>query len=160
RLVRQQTASRYSGIGVSVLPSGHGFSVVSLRPGPAQRAGVHVGDTIVRIGGTPTTRLDMRQAGARILGPRGTDVPLELQRGGRTLDVRVRREVVHAPVVQARLLSYGGSRWGVLRLSAFRVGTAVVVDRELRLLERDGARGFVLDLREDPGGLFDQAVAV
>jgi carboxyl-terminal processing protease len=160
RLIRQQTASRYSGIGVSVLPSGDGFAVVSLRPGPAQRAGVHVGDTIVRIDGTPTARLDMPQAFARILGPRGTDVRLEVQRGGRTLDLTVRREIVRAPVVQARLLSYGGSRWGDLRLSAFRVGAAVVVNRELRLLERAGARGFVLDLRENPGGVFDQAVAV
>src|SRR5437762_1543917 len=62
RLIRQQTASRYSGIGVSVLPSGHGFTVVSLRPGPAQRAGVRVGDTIVAIGGTSTAHFDMTGA--------------------------------------------------------------------------------------------------
>jgi carboxyl-terminal processing protease len=62
--------------------------------------------------------------------------------------------------VEARLLSYGGRRWGHLRLSRFRVGAAVVLDRELRLLQRQGAQGFVLDLRENPGGLFDQAVAV
>ena len=160
RLIRQRTASRYSGIGVSVLPSAHGFAVVSLRPGPAQRAGVHVGDTIVRIGGKPAVRLDMTQALARILGPRGTHVRLELQRGGRRLDLNVRRDVVRAPVVEARLLSYGGRRWGDLRLSTFRVGAAVVLDRELRMLERAGARGFVLDLRENPGGLFDQGVAV
>ena len=160
RLIRQQTASRYSGIGVSVLPSGHGFGVISLRPGPAERAGVHVGDTIVRIGRTSTARLGMAQALGRILGPRGTYVHLELQRGGRRLDLSIRRDVVRAPVVQARLLSYGGRRWGDVRLSRFSVGAAVLLDRELRLLRRQGAQGFVLDLRENPGGLFDQAVAV
>jgi carboxyl-terminal processing protease len=160
QLIRQQTASRYSGIGVSVLPMGHGFTVASLRPGPAKRAGVHVGDMIISIDGTPTTLLSMTQALARILGPRGTFVRLELQRGSRTLEVRVRRAVVRAPLVQARLLSYAGRSWGEVRLSAFRVGAAVVLDHELRSLEREGARGFVLDLRDNPGGLFDQAVAV
>jgi len=160
RLIRQQTSSHYSGIGVSVLPSRHGFVVVSLRPGPAQRAGVRVGDTIVAIGGTSTARFDMTGAIGRILGPRGTDVQLELMRDGRPLDVTVRRGVVRAPVVEARLLSSGGRRWGDVHLSSFRVGAAVVVDRELRLLQRDGAEGFVLDLRENPGGVFDQAVAV
>jgi carboxyl-terminal processing protease len=62
--------------------------------------------------------------------------------------------------VQARLLSYAGKRWGVVHLSAFRVGAAVVLGRELRALDRLGAQGFVLDLRQNPGGLLDQAVAV
>src|SRR5258705_776821 len=49
-LVRQETASRYSGIGISMLPTTHGFVVVSIRSGPAQRSRVRVGDTILRIG--------------------------------------------------------------------------------------------------------------
>lgn len=160
-LVRQETASTYSGIGISVLPSSHGFVVVSMRAGPAQRAGVRVGDTIVRIGNVAAARLSMAQALARILGPRGTMVHLALTRiGHKRLDLRVRRAIVQAPVVQARLLSYAGKRWGVVRLSAFRTGAAVVLRRELRTLERQGAQGFVLDLRENPGGLLDRAVAV
>ncbi|HWX10278.1 MAG TPA: S41 family peptidase, partial [Gaiellaceae bacterium] len=160
RLLRQQTASRYSGIGASVLPSANGLVVVSLRPGPAQRAGVHTGDTIVRIGSTPTGRLGMAGAFARILGPPGTRVRLELLRGARRLDLSVRRAIVQAPVVEAKLLSYAGRRWGLVRLSAFRIGAAVVLRRQLRLLEREGANGLVLDLRQNPGGLLDQAVAV
>ncbi|HEV7133009.1 MAG TPA: S41 family peptidase [Gaiellaceae bacterium] len=160
RLLRQQTASRYSGIGVSVLPSAHGLVVVALRPGPAQRAGIEEGDTIVRIGATPTLRLGMPTAFARILGPPGTTVRLELLRGSRHLDLDVRREMISAPVVDARLLSFAGARWGVLHLNAFRVGSAVVLRRQIRLLQREGASGLVLDLRQNPGGLFDQAVAV
>src|SRR5229473_3332243 len=160
RLLRQETASHYSGIGVSVLPSPKGLVVVSLRPGPAEQAGVRSGDTIVRIGATPTLRLGMSAAFARILGPPGTHVRLELMRGGRRLDLNIRRALVRAPVVDAKLLSYAGRRWGVLRLSAFRVGAAVVLRRQTRMLERQGVNGLVLDLRENPGGLFDQAVAV
>lgn len=162
QLVRQETASTYSGIGISVLPSTRGLIVASLlRPGPAQEAGVRVGDTIVRIGGARAATLSMAEGLARILGPRGSIVRLALLRPGRgELHLRVRRNIVHAAAVHARLLSYAGRRWGVLHLSAFRLGAAVVLGRELRSLERDGARGFVLDLRQNPGGLLEQAVAV
>jgi carboxyl-terminal processing protease len=160
-LVRQETASRFSGIGISMLPTTHGFVVVSLRAGPAERAGVRVGDTIVRIGDVRAAKLSMAQALARILGPRGTTVHLALTRlGHRPLDLRIRRAIVGAPVVRERLLSFAGKRWGVVHLSAFRVGAAVVLGRELRALDRLGAQGFVLDLRQNPGGLLDQAVAV
>ena len=160
RLVRQETASTYTGIGMSVLPARHGYVVVSLRPGPAQRAGVRAGDTVVRIGGVVAARLSMSHALARILGPRGTTVQLTLLRGGKTLDFGIRRERIQAPVVQARLLSYAGERWGDVQLSGFRIGAAVVLGHELRTLARQGALGFVLDLRQNPGGLLDQAVAV
>lgn len=160
RLVRQETASTYTGIGVSVLPSATGYVVVSLRPGPAERAGIRLGDTIVRIGGLPVKRMSTSTALSQILGPRGTTVRLGVMRGGRTLELPVRRATIRAPVVDARLLSYAGMRWGVVRLSAFRSGAALVLSRELRRLERLGAQGFVLDLRHNPGGLLDQAVAV
>ena|SRR5579862_693513 len=160
KLVREETASSYSGIGVSLLPSTHGFLVVSLRPGPAEHAGVRVGDTIVGIDGRPAVKLTMSQGLASILGPRGTLVRLAVQRGAHKIRFGVMREIVHAPVVEARLVSYAGKRWGVLRLSAFRVGAAVVLGRELKRLQHEGASGFVLDLRQNPGGLLDQAIAV
>jgi carboxyl-terminal processing protease len=121
---------------------------------------MQVGDTIVRIGRLPAKRMSMSSALSKILGPRGTTVRLGVARGGRTFDLRVRRETIDAPVVDARLLSYAGGRWGDLRLSGFRSGAAMVLNRELRRLERLGAQGFVLDLRQNPGGLLDQAVAV
>ena len=161
QLVRQQTKSRFSGIGISMQPTRQGFVVVSMRTGPAQQAGVRIGDTIVRIGDVRAATLNMAQALARILGPRGTTVHLALTRIGHArLDLHIRRAIVQAPVVQARLLSYAGKRWGVVHLSAFRVGAAVVLGREVRTLARQGAQGFVLDLRQNPGGLLDQAVAV
>jgi carboxyl-terminal processing protease len=160
RLVRQETASTYTGIGASVLPAGHRFVVVSLLAGPAQAAGMHVGDTIVRIGGKSTANMSMTHAMARILGPPGTRVHLQLLREGHLLDVQVRRAVIHAPPVQARVVSYVGHRYGVVAVSSFSVGTSVLVRRELHRLGQQGAKGLVLDLREDPGGLVAQAVNV
>jgi carboxyl-terminal processing protease len=160
QLLREQTESHYSGIGASVLPSPRGLVIVSLRPGPAVAAGLRAGDTIVRVDGISSTRLGMAGAKAHILGPRGTHVRLEVLRGRTRLDVVVRRGLVPMPVVDATLLSYRGRRWGDLRLGAFRAGAAAAVRNEVVALERRGATGFVLDLRENPGGLLDQAVAV
>jgi len=160
RLVRQETASTYTGIGASVLPSRHHFVVVSLLAGPAQAAGIRVGDTIVRIGGESTAHMSMTHATARILGPAGTRVHLELMRGQRRLDLNVPRAVIHSPPVHARLVSYVGHRYGVVAITSFSVGTSVLVRQELQKLSQEGADGLVLDLREDPGGLVAQAVNV
>ena len=159
-LFRQRTESHYTGIGASVLPSSLGLVVVSLRPGPAVNAGLRVGDTIVRIDGASSSRLGMAAARARILGPGGTHVRLTLLRRGTPLEVDVRRAIVPEPVVEATLLSYGGRRWGDLRLGGFRTGAAAAVRKEIVALQHRGATGFVLDLRENPGGLLDQAVGV
>ena len=160
RLVREETASRYDGIGASLLPSSEGYVVVSLRPGPARSAGIAVGDTIVRIGNTPAAALSASRAMARIMGAPGTSVHLVLRRGRKTLDVRVERAVIHAPAVHARLISFAGRRWGDVHVSVFAIGTSVLLRHELRLLQAQGAAGLVLDLREDPGGLLTQAVNV
>ena len=159
-LVRQETASSYTGIGVSVLPSPHGLVVVSLRSGPAQRAGIHVGDVIVSIGGLRLQELTMSKAMRNLVGPAGTPVDLRLLRGGRSMDLHVVRGRIDAPAVHARLLSFAGRRWGVLQLSAFRTGSTVLLRREIAALARLGAAGLVLDLRDNPGGLLMQAVNV
>jgi carboxyl-terminal processing protease len=160
QLLRQQTESHYSGIGASVLPSPRGLVVVSLRPGPAVAAGLRAGDTIVRIDGISSARLGMTGAKTRILGPRGTHVRLELLRGRTRLYIDVRRGFVPAPVVDATMITYGGRRWGELRLGAFRAGAAAAMRKQIVSLQHEGAAGFVLDLRGNPGGLLDQAVAV
>jgi len=160
RLVRQETASTYSGIGAGVLPAGRKYVVVSLRSGPALRAGVHIGDIIEEIDGTVASRLSMSAVVARILGRPGTDVHLVIDRSGRRIDLTVRRATIHAPAVTARLVSLGARRWGVVHVTEFAVGTAVLLRREVRMLQRQGAKGLVLDLRDDPGGLLTQAVTV
>ena len=159
-LVRQQTESHYTGIGVSVLPSPRGLVVISVRPGPAASAGLHAGDTIVSVDGVSSARLGLNAASARILGPRGTHVRLAVVRGGTKVDLDVRRGIVSAPIVESALLSYGGRRWAHLRLGVFRAGAAAALRLQIRRLADDGAAGLVLDLRENPGGLLDQAVAV
>jgi carboxyl-terminal processing protease len=160
KLVRQQTATSYNGIGVGLLPTPQGFRVVSLRDGPALRAGLHVDDVITRIGGVAAADLDLSSAMAHILGRPGTLVQLQLARGSQRIDVDVKRERIDAPAVKARLISFAGRRWGDVQLTSFSVGVSVVLHRQIVALERQHVAGLVLDLRENRGGLLSQAVGV
>lgn len=160
RLVRQETASSYSGVGMSVLPTRQGYIVVAVRDGPARRAGIHIGDIVVKIAGIPASSLSMSRAMAHMIGPAGTTLELRLVRGSERYDVRVTRATIAAPAVRARLVAYDGRKLGVLRVGSFRTGSTVLLRREVGVLERQGAQGIVLDLRGNPGGLLQQAVGV
>ncbi len=74
--------------------------------------------------------------------------------------MRVVRRKIAAPIVRSRLLSLHGRRVGYLRLTAFRSGAAQIVRAQLRRLQRADVSALLLDLRANPGGLLDQAVAV
>lgn len=160
RLVQHDTAASYSGIGVEVLPSPKGLVVVHVQPGPAARAGVEKGDVILRIGSSSVAGIDAAKALERVVGAPGRKIELVLQRRDRIVVVSVRRGIVHAPTVEGRMVVFAGERWGVVQLASFRTGAAKLVKRQVERLQRTGARGFVLDLRGDPGGLLSQAVAV
>jgi carboxyl-terminal processing protease len=160
KLVEHDTAANYSGIGVEVLPTERGLVVVSVEHGPAARAGVHSGDVIVDIGGRSVVGLDAAVALNRVVSAPGGRISLVLQRQGSVLHLDVHRGLVSAQTVQGRIVLYAGARWGVVRLTNFRAGAARLVRQQVKLLTRKGARGLVLDLRGDPGGLLSQAVAV
>jgi carboxyl-terminal processing protease len=158
--LKQDIAGAYVGIGVTVVPNPSGLRVVSTRPGPARAAGIRAGDTIVRIGSAPAAGLGLTQALRRIGGPRGSRVHLELLRSGQVRWVSVPREQLREREVQGRLVSYAGRQWADVKVAAFAEGTAAMLRRTLDQLQRHGAAGVVLDLREDPGGLLDEAVSV
>jgi carboxyl-terminal processing protease len=161
RLLRHETARSYSGIGATLLPTTRGLSVTSLQAGPAREAGVRVGDRIVAIDGVPIAGVAFEKTLGRIIGPDGSTVRLRIRRAGRVLDFAITRRRIEAPVVSAQLLAVQpGRRVGYVRLAACRAGAAQVLRSELRRLERAGVSALVLDLRGNPGGLLDQAVAV
>jgi carboxyl-terminal processing protease len=159
-LLEQELAGSYVGIGVSVVPGRSGLVVSATRPGPARAAGIRVGDTIVRIGSEPAARLGVTQALTRIGGPRGTRVRLEVLREGKVRWMSVPREQMRTQNVQGRLLTVAGRHWADVKVSAFAKGTTSMLLRTVRRLQHLGASGFVLDLREDPGGLLKEAVSV
>jgi carboxyl-terminal processing protease len=160
RLLRRDTRSSYPGIGVGLLPSDSGLSVVRMKRGPAFRSGIRPGDVIVSIDGRSTVGAPFEQSVRRILGPAGSTVRLVVHRGTRVFTTEVVRARISAPAVHSKVLVAGKLRIGYVRVTAFKLGAAPVLRLTLAKLRRSNVAGIVLDLRGNPGGVFDQAVAV
>jgi carboxyl-terminal processing protease len=155
------TEGRFSGVGLSVSEVGRGLRVARVFPGsPAERSPIRVGDVIVSVNGHSITGEDADIATARIKGPVGTEVRLGVLRPGtgRTLHVRLERARVEVPVVDSRLRRAGGTRVGYVQLTSFTPGAHDQLRDALERVERRRARGVVLDLRGNGGGLLKEAV--
>jgi carboxyl-terminal processing protease len=172
--LRQDTEGEFGGLGLSLSPgivddarpSVPPWPVVDeVAPGsPADVAGVQVDDAVVAIDGEPTAEVgrELKEAGAweaKLRGPSGTRVTVSVVRVGvkepRVLTL-VRAQVKVASVRHRRL--EGGI--GYLAIARFSEATSADTQAALTALQRDGdLRALVLDLRNDPGGLVDQAVA-
>ena len=157
--LRRRTAASYSGIGLTALPVQGGFVVSAAPPGPARRAGIRPGDRIVSIDGVATTRLALDDALGRIVGRAGTQVRIGVVRDGEQLSFGVTRAAIRTSPVTSRLLASPRKRVGYVGVRSFTDGTAQLLLQTLARLEDARVDGFVLDLRENPGGLLDQAVS-
>jgi carboxyl-terminal processing protease len=157
--LRNRTARSYTGVGLSVSPSKRGLLVTSTYGGPARKAGIRRGDLIVRIQGRPAGQLSFERSLSLITGEKGTLVRLTVKRPrqGTTHFALVRQEI-DVPSVDARLLETRGAEIGYVRLLSFPAGSAVRLERATRKLVRQGAKGLIVDLRDNPGGLISQAV--
>ena len=165
RAMRDETTGEFDGVGLEVSQVPDGLVVVApLADSPAERAGILSGDRIVAVDGAPTKAMPVGEATRRMKGTAGTPVALTIERAGlrepRTFTLV--RDHVRTTSVDWRVLDRAGGKVYV-RIRSFQDRT----DRELRQA-LDGARkeiggpiqGLVLDLRNNPGGLLEQAVKV
>lgn len=151
-------ADQFSGVGMNVQGDRHGLRVVRVFDGsPAARAGIAAGDLIVSVNGRSLAGRTSTAATALIKGKPGTDVVLGLLRAGRTRTVRVTRAEVSVPVVASRLRSFRGKKIADVALASFSAGAHGEVRQAVDKLRGEGARGIVLDLRGNGGGLVDEA---
>ncbi|HTA05266.1 MAG TPA: S41 family peptidase [Solirubrobacteraceae bacterium] len=152
----------FTGIGVSVASAHLGLRVAKVFDrSPAARAGMAAGDVIVAVNGRKLLGMQADRAIALIKGPPGTDVKLgvEQKRSGRTSvnTLTLTRATISEPVVASLTKSVDGKKLGVVALATFSPGAhgevREAVERELH----KGARGIVLDLRANGGGLVEEA---
>jgi carboxyl-terminal processing protease len=155
------TEGRFQGVGMTVTQVKRGLQVERVYDGsPADRGGLHPGDIIVSVDGRPLAGKSSAQSTELIKGPVGTSVHLGVRSGGRLRQLTLRREEVNIPVVESNLRRYRGEKIAWVHLDGFTAGAHGEVDAAVRRLLRQGAKGVVLDLRENGGGLLDEAVQV
>jgi carboxyl-terminal processing protease len=138
------------------------LTIVTPVPGsPAALAGLRPGDVIESIDGVRSDTMSLADAVDRIRGEAGTAVTLAVRRDGESRTVRITRaDVSPEPVVEHRIVDAFNNLYGYIRLNRFVPGAGVAMAAAVDSLERAGARGLVLDLRDNPGGLVDELVSV
>ena len=160
--LRVSTAGTYAGIGIEVSTADRALRVVRpFRDSPAAVAGIQSGDMISAIDGTPVG-VDLDAAMARMRGPRGSTVKLAVTRVGQTLPLEFTVERAQVDVHSVTMTSIDGG-YVYARITAFSDTTAEDFATSIARVRRDmpsKPRGFVLDLRNNPGGVLESAVEV
>ena len=158
-----QTTGQFGGIGVEVTPENGLLRIVtSMDDTPASRAGIKAGDIITRLNGTPVQGLSLENLRDQMRGPLNSVITLTIEREGREhpLEVSMRREVIRIQVAKQRMEP---DNVGYVRLTEFNEQADVALKQAVQSLKQqtDGKlRALVLDLRNNPGGLLHQAVAI
>ncbi len=160
--MQSETAGRFGGIGLEVTETGGLLQVVSPIDGtPAAAAGLRPGDLITAVDGKTVEGLSLNDAVTQMRGPPNTKVNLIIKRQAVTdpIALTLTRQIIHLETVKSRLIG----DIGVIRVSEFTEQTDSGLRAALKSLRAESnghLRGLVLDMRNDPGGLLDQAIAV
>ena len=158
-----QTKGEFGGLGIEVTMENGLVKVISpIDDTPASRAGVQSGDLITLIDGEAVQGLNLEQAVERMRGPVDSTILITIQRAGveQPIELKITRAVIKVRSVRARL---EGDDIAYVRITSFTERTSDDLERSLKeLLDKQGdkIKGVVLDLRNNPGGLLDQAVQV
>ena len=157
-----QTKGEFGGLGIEITMENGLVKVVSpIDDTPAFRAGIEAGDLIVQIDGQPVMGLTLSESVEKMRGKVGTDIDIVVQREGETepLEFTITRDIIRIRAVRHR--TEGNA--GYIRITTFNQNTEEGVKKAVEDIQKelgDKLIGYVLDLRNNPGGLLDQAIAV
>lgn len=143
----------FSGIGAEVsLENGKVMVVSPIKGSPADKAGIQAKDVILSVNGESLAGLDLNAAVAKIRGPKGSQAVLKIQRAGSAepLEFAITRDDVKLETVYAKMEK---DNVGVIEVTQFSMNTAKRFEEELGKLEKQGMKGLVIDVRNDPGGV-------
>ncbi len=163
RDMQVQTRGEFGGLGIEVTMENGLVKVVSpIDDTPAARAGVQAGDLITHLDGEPVLGMTLREAVDKMRGPVDAPIVLTIRREGveKPLDIKVVRDIIRIKSVRHRV----DDDVGYLRITQFNEQTAdglkAAIEAIAKEIPGDKLKGYVLDLRNNPGGLLDQAIAV
>jgi carboxyl-terminal processing protease len=159
-----QTKGEFGGLGIEVTMEDNNLKVVSpIDDSPASKAGILAGDVITALDGDPVQGMTLQQAVDKMRGAVNTPITLKILRGGKgdAMDVKVVRDIIRVKSVRSKKL---GDDIGYIRITQFTEQTFDGLKKSLDQLNKDigqdKIKGYVIDLRNNPGGLLDQAIQV
>ncbi|MBM4307529.1 MAG: S41 family peptidase [Deltaproteobacteria bacterium] len=161
--MQEETKGRFEGLGLEITLKEGILTVVSpIEDTPAYKAGIQAGDQILKIDGEATKTLTLMESVKRMRGPKGSKVTLTIMREGfpKPKEYTLVRDVIPVRSVRYELLE---KQYGYVRLIQFQEKTDSEFQKAVKALEEEtkgGLKGLILDLRNNPGGLLDQAVKV
>lgn len=148
---------KLSGIGAEIGLKDSMLIVVAPLPGsPAEAAGLRAGDVIAQIDGQDSAGLTVTQAVLKIRGEAETTVKLGIVRNSKPVIIKIKRQLIDVPSVKSSMKG----KVGYIQISRFASDTGAKLAEAAEDLKAKGATGFLLDLRNDPGGYLDTAVDV
>lgn len=156
------TTGEFGGLGIEVGMENNFIKVITpIDDTPAQRAGVKSGDLIIKLDDDQVNGMTLEQAVGKMRGKPGTTIDLTIAREGEAqpIVITVKRAVIQVKSVRSKLLE---PQYGYIRLSQFQVNTGEELAAQLKKLhtEESPLKGFVLDMRNNPGGVLQSAVSV
>lgn len=155
----EETSGKFGGVGMELGTKDKALVVVApIKGSPAEKIGVTAGDTILRIDKRDTKNMALPTAVKLIRGEPGTKVTIKFKReNGKVYEVTITRAEIKTPNVSSKLMD---GDIGYVNVHQFASSTGDDVKGELQTLIEKGAKGIVLDLRNNPGGLLDEAVSL
>ncbi len=160
-LIREDQRGKYYGVGMQVAPrEGRTIVLAPFVGSPAYNAGLRPGDVILKVDDTPTDGLSTSEVADLLKGPKGTVVRVTVGREGELepLEFTVTRDEIPRPGVDHVFLIAPGI--GYIRVNGFNETTDQQLQQALRKLDAETLKGLILDLRNNPGGLLNEGVAV
>ena len=149
------------GVGVGNTPTANGLMISDVSPdSPAERAGILTGDQIIAVGSTSLAGHTSDFDTALVRGKPGTKVTLTVLEGTKRRVLTLTRIEITTPVTASKLMRYHGFKLGYLFFSRFTEGSGTLLRVQVDKMLREGAQGLILDLRDNGGGLLQEAVNV
>ena len=160
KMFQDDISGNFEGVGMEIGPGKDGnLTVIApLKGTPAEQAGIRSGDTIIAINDTPTDGMTTDEAVKIIRGPKGTEVSFRILREGEVLDIKVVRAVIDVPTIETKY----DQATGVFTLSfySFTANSSSKFAQALSEFRATGSDKLIIDLRGNPGGYLDSAVAI
>lgn len=149
------------GVTVSLDPLTKEWVVVeTVKGSPAAEVGIQPQDIVASINGTPTSKIDSRQASEYIIGPVGSKVDVQIRRGQAFARHRLVREQIDINPLVYEIQTTDAGDVGYIRMPVFTTKSAKAMKAALTDLEKRNVRGYILDLRQNPGGVFEASIDI